>query len=93
MAPLDFDEWVLVLRRRIGAAEALSSGEVPTFKTLMSDYAEVTPEAWYHHAFDELEALGHIDSRASGKVGGGDAFATLSAEGRHYLRHDDDDAE
>jgi hypothetical protein len=71
-------------------AEALSSGEIPSFKTLMVDYAEVTPEAWYWHAYEELEALGHINRGASGLVSGGDAFATLSADGRYYLRHESD---
>jgi hypothetical protein len=90
--PLDFEEFVDLLRRRIRAAEAVGDGQRPSFTTLMEDYAEVTPANWYHEAFDELEAQGHLDLRASGKTFGNppDCFATLSADGRYYLRHEDD---
>jgi hypothetical protein len=87
MEPLDFEEWVNVLRRRIQAHAALHPGETKYFKELMSDYADVTPENWYWEAYEELEAQGHISPGASGKVSG-DAFATLSADGRYYLRHE-----
>jgi hypothetical protein len=88
MEPLDFDEFVDVLRQRIGAYEVLHDDDptIPSFKDLMSDYADVTPEVWYWHAFEELEAQGHLSANVSFKANGGDANALLSADGRLYLR-------
>lgn len=45
---------------------------------------DVIPQVWWHDAYDELEACGHLDP-ASSKVMG-DAHARLSADGRLYLR-------
>jgi hypothetical protein len=85
--PLTFDEFVDLLRVRLGAADALNISEAHDFKTLMEDYAEVTPDNWWWDAFDELEAQGHLDPRASGKTFGvGNVHARLSADGRLYLR-------
>jgi hypothetical protein len=82
---LDFDEFVIVLRQRIGDADAIKSGELHSFKELMADYAEVTPDQWYWDALDELKAWGHLNP-ASTVLNGGDAAARLSADGRAYLR-------
>jgi hypothetical protein len=88
--PLTFDEFVDLLRIRLGAADALSISEAHGFKTLMADYAEVTPDNWWWDAFDELEAQGHLDPRASGKTFGvGNVHARLSADGRLCLRTQD----
>jgi len=83
--PPTFDELVDLLRDRLGIADAVSPSEFHSFKTLMGDYAEEIPDHWYHEAFDELEAQGHLD-RASVKAGGFEAHARLSADGRLYLR-------
>ena len=50
----------------------------------------VIPDNWYWEAFDELEAQGHLDP-ASSKLNGGDAAARLSANGRYFLRHGDNE--
>jgi hypothetical protein len=81
---------VNVLRRRIADADALKSGESHSFKELMSDFA-VTPDTWYWNGFEELEALGHLNMQVSRKLNGGDANARLSANGRYYVRHENDD--
>lgn len=74
------------MRERIGAADAIKpSGELHSFRELMSDYADVTPPQWYWEAFEELEAQGHLHP-ASTVANGGDANARLSADGRLYLR-------
>jgi hypothetical protein len=80
-----FDEFVDVLRERIGTADALNPSELHSFKELVSDYADSVSENWYWEAFEELEAQGHLDS-ASGKAMGNDAHGRLSADGRLYLR-------
>lgn len=82
--PPDFDDLVDLLRVRLGDADAISPGELHSFKTLMADQADVIPDHWYHDMFEELEAQGHLDP-ASGKVSG-DAVGRLSADGRLYLR-------
>ena len=79
-----FDELVDLLRVRLRDADAIAPSELHSFKTLMSDHAEVIPDQWYQQAFDELEAQGHLD-RASSKVMG-DAAGRLSADGLLYLR-------
>jgi hypothetical protein len=89
MESLDFEEWVDVLRERIGAADATNDAEKHSFKRLMADYAEVTPELWYWDAFEELDMQGHLNPDVSSRLMGGDAVARLSADGRDYLRRDD----
>jgi hypothetical protein len=80
-----FDEFVDVLRKRLAAADALKPSELHDVYELMSDYADRVGDNWYENAFDELEALGHLDT-ASGKAMGPTMSARLSAEGRFYLR-------
>lgn len=88
--PLDFDEFVDLLRVRLGDADALKLSEAHDFKTLMSDYTEVIPDNWWWDAFDELDAQGHLQPGASGKTFGvGNVHARLSADGRLYLRTQD----
>jgi hypothetical protein len=87
--PLDFEEWVGLLRRRIGDADAIKPNEAHDFRELMSDYADVTPPQWYHEAFDELEVWGHLDP-SSGKAMG-TAHGRLSADGRAYRRDESQD--
>lgn len=83
--PPSFDELVDLLRVRLGDADALNASELHSFKELMADQADVIADRWYQHAFEELEAQGHLD-RASTKTMGLDAHARLSADGRLYLR-------
>jgi hypothetical protein len=86
MDTIDFDQFVDVLRERIGAADAIKgSHELHSFRELMADYADVTPRQWYWEAFEELDAEGHL-SPTSRVANGGDANGRLSAEGRLYLR-------
>jgi hypothetical protein len=47
--------------------------------------AGLIAENWYWDAYDELEALGHLDP-ASGRGNQHDAHGRLSADGRAYLR-------
>ncbi len=86
----DFDEMVDLLRVRLRDADALNASEIHSFKELMKDHADVLAPQWYWEAFEELEAQGHLDQRASDKANGGDAGGRLSAEGRWYLRSVDD---
>jgi hypothetical protein len=79
-----FDEFVDLVRIRLGMKDALDDSALHDFKPLMSDYADVVPENWYADAFEELEAQGHLHP-ASGQTFGG-AFARLSADGRLFLR-------
>jgi hypothetical protein len=58
----------------------------------MSDYAGTVGENWYSDAFDELEAQGHLDP-ASGKAMGPTMHGRLSADGRAYLRWQDEPEE
>jgi hypothetical protein len=83
--PLTFDQFLELLRVRIGLADAMNASELHDFKELMKDYAEVTPEGWYWNAFEELEAEGHLNP-ASSKLMGGGACGRLSADGRLYLQ-------
>lgn len=86
METLDFDQFVDLLRERIGAADAIKDGsELHSFKELMADYDEGTPSQWYWDALEELEAQGHLHA-ASTVFNGGDAGARLSADGRLFLR-------
>jgi len=80
-----FDEFVDVLRERLAAADALKPGELHDFHELMSDYSDKVSESWYEDAFDELEALGHLDSE-SGKAMGPTMGGRLSASGGTYVR-------
>jgi hypothetical protein len=84
-----FDELVDLLRVRLDTADALKPAELHSFKELMKDYAHVIADGWYWDAFDELEALGHLD-RNSARANGRDADGRLSADGRAYLRSIDD---
>ena len=85
MDAVGFDEFVNLLRVRIGAADALEHHELHSFRELMSDYADVTPSKWYRRAFKELDAEGHL-SATSRVARGGDAKARLSEDGRLYVR-------
>ena len=71
-----FDEFVEVLRARLGDADALKPGELHDVHELMSDYADKVGDNWYEDAFDELEAQGHLDP-ASGKTMGPRMHARL----------------
>ena len=85
MKRIDFDQFVDLLRGRIGAADAVEgSHELHSFRELMSDLADVTPHRWYQEAFEALDAQGHL-SPTSRVVKGGDAMGRLSADGRLYL--------
>jgi integrase len=89
--PPSFDESLDLLRVRLRDADALNPSKVHSFRELMEDQADVLPDQFYWDAFDELEALGHLNPNASGKVGGGDALGRLSADGRLHLRQQDAD--
>lgn len=80
-----FDEFVDVLRKRLAATDALEPSELHDFRELMSDYADKVGDNWYEDAFDELEAQGHLDP-ASGKAMGPTMSGRLSADGRAYVR-------
>lgn len=82
---LDLDEFVGLLRERLFDADALDRSTLHEFRTLMSDYADITPEGWYDDAFEELEAHGHLH-HASGRAMGGSVFGRLSADGRLHVR-------
>lgn len=83
----DFDGYVDVLRQRLFDHEAIHGGStVPDFHELMSDYADVAPEAWTEHAYDELLAQGHLDPKVSGVTMGPTPHGLLSADGRYYVR-------
>ncbi len=86
MDTLGFGQFVDMLRERIGAADAVKdSHELHSFRELMADYADVTPDKWYRDAFKDLDAQGHL-SPTSRVAKGGDAKGRLSADGRLYLR-------
>ena len=84
-----FDEFVDVLRTRLAAADALDRSQLHDFHVLMEDYADKVGDNWFEDAFDELEALGHLDP-ASGKGMGPTMGARLSADGRDYVRQEQD---
>jgi hypothetical protein len=85
MDTIGFDQFVDLLRVRIGAADAVKGSHgLHSFRELMADYADVTSEHWYWQAFDELDAQGHL-SPTSRVTKGGDAKGRLSADGRLYL--------
>jgi hypothetical protein len=83
--PARFDELLDLLRVRLGDADAVEAARIHSFKELMADHAELIGEQWYWHAFEELEAQGHLEP-ASHKENGGDARGRLSADGRMYVR-------
>ena len=87
-----FDEFVDVLRRRLFDADALDRSKLHDVHELMSDYAGRAGENWYEDAFDELEAQGHLDP-ASGKGMGPTMGARLSADGRAYVRQQQEQEE
>jgi hypothetical protein len=78
-----FDEFVDLLRQRLGDADAVLPSELHSFKQLMEDHSPAVPEAWYRDAYDELDAQGHLAGNSSLGTGG-DALAQLSADGRLY---------
>jgi len=78
-----FDEFVDLLRQRLGDADAVLPSELHSFKQLMEDLSPAVPETWYWDAYNELDAQGHLDGSSS-LGSGGDAFAQLSADGRLY---------
>jgi hypothetical protein len=79
-----FDEFVALLRQRLGDADAVLPFEAHSFRQLMGDVSPAIPKTWYHDAFTALERQGHLNRRNSWLGGGGDAFAQLSPEGRLY---------
>jgi hypothetical protein len=84
--PLSFDEFVDLIRVRLGAADALKPSELHEFKSLFTtEDAEPIPADRWEDAYDELEAQGHLDP-ASGKAFGPTMQARLSADGRLHLR-------
>jgi len=87
MDPITFDQYVDVLRERLYDHEATQMGgsELPNFRELMTDYAEVAPPQWLLHAYEELEAQGHLNPQASGLAMGPTPFGKLSADGRYYV--------
>jgi hypothetical protein len=78
-----FGDFVLLLRQRLGDADAVLPSELHSFKQLMEDMSPVIPEPWYRDAYNELDAQGHLDPNSSLGTDG-DAFAQLSADGRLY---------
>lgn len=87
MEPIDFDEYVDVLRQRIFDYEALhNDGSLPNFAELMDDYAGVAPGAWPVQAYEELLAQGHLNDKVSGMTSGPNVFGLLSANGRLHVR-------
>jgi hypothetical protein len=80
-----FDGCVDVLRERLAAADALKPSELHDVRELMNDYTDKVGDNWYEDAFDELEAQGHLDP-ASGKAMGPTMSGRLSADGRAYVR-------
>jgi hypothetical protein len=78
-----YDEFVFLLRQRLGDADAVLPSELHSFKDLMDDLSPAIPETWYWDAYNELNAQGHL-SRNSSLENGGDAFGQLSADGTLY---------
>ncbi len=78
MDTLNFGQFVDLLRGRIGAADAIEGNhELHSFRELMADYADVTPDKWYRDAFKDLDAQRHL-SPTSRVAKGGDAKGRLS---------------
>jgi len=86
---LSFDEFVDVLRVRLGLYDGQYPSNAHDFKDVMADFGDVIPQVWWHDAYDELVACGHIDTAASSKAMG-TAHARLSADGRLSLRSAND---
>jgi hypothetical protein len=83
----DFDEFVDLIRARLGAADALKPGDLHDFKGLFKpEEAEAIPDNWWEDAFDELEAQGHLHPASGKAMGIGNVHARLSADGRLHLR-------
>lgn len=75
-----------MLRERLFDHEAVHGDGIPNFDELMSDYADVAPEAWPVQAYEELLAQGHLNPKVSGMTMGPKAHGLLSADGRYYVR-------
>jgi hypothetical protein len=73
--PPSLDQLVDLLRVRLRDADALNASELHSFKELMSDHADVIADQWYWHAFEELDAQGHLDPA----IGEGDGPRRLSS--------------
>jgi hypothetical protein len=80
--PPSFDELLDQLRVRLGIADDVNATESHSFKELMKDKRDVISDQWYHRAFDELQAQGHLDPGASRKAMAFEAWGRLSADGR-----------
>jgi hypothetical protein len=80
-----YDEFVVLLRQRLGDADAVLPSELHSFKDMMDDLSPAIPETWYWEAYNELDAQGHLSRNSSLEIGG-DAFGRLSAEGASAMR-------
>lgn len=87
---LTFNEFIDVLRQRIFDADALHDrGRFHNASELVADLGANVPEGWLWDAFEELRAQGHLHEQST--IGnGGDFFARLSADGRLYVREQDE---
>ena len=86
MEPLDFDGYVDVLRQRVFDYEGVhGTTHAPDFAVLMSDHT-YAPEDWPVQAYEELVAHGHLNPYVSGIAQGSHAYGLLSADGRNYVR-------
>ncbi len=91
MEPLDFDGYVDVLRQCLFDYEGVhGTTHAPDFAALMSDHT-YAPESWPVQAYEELVAQGHLDPHASGVTQGSHAHGSLSADGRYYVRQQQQD--
>ena len=84
--PLGFDDYVDVLRQSLFDYEGVhGTSHAPDFAALMSDHA-YAPEGWPAQAYEELLAAGHLNPNVSGMTLGSHAHGVLSADGRDYVR-------
>jgi hypothetical protein len=89
-----FDELLDLLRARLGTADDVNLTEGHSFKTLMKHEADEGQVAdhFYHRAFDELMAEGHLDPASSRTAMAFEAYGRLSADGRLYLKMQADES-
>ena len=85
---LGFDDFVDLIRDRMGAADAHHPDRVHSFGHDLVPDVQNVPESWLADALDSLRAQGHVVRAASGP----DPAARLSAAGRRYWRWSQDDA-